>query len=87
MTITVRCEGHIRTSLGKEELELDCGEVSASELIARLREMGKEDPRLGFTKYNTLVILNGGEAFTAAAQDRMVRDGDRVILLPFSHGG
>lgn len=85
--IKVRCVGHIRTSLGTEELNLDIAEISSSKLIDRLREMGRSDPRLGFTKYNTLLIVNEGEVYTAAADDRPLRDGDTVLLLPFSHGG
>ncbi len=85
--IKVRCLGHIRSSLGTDELDLDITEVSSSELLDDLRERGKSDPRLGFTKYNTLLIVNGGEAYTAAADDRLLRDGDTVLLLPFSHGG
>lgn len=85
--IKVRCAGHIRSSIGTEELNLDVAEISSSELLERLRVMGKSDPRLGFTKYNTLLIVNGGEVYTAAADDRLLRDGDTVLLLPFSHGG
>jgi molybdopterin converting factor small subunit len=85
--IRVRCVGHIRTSLGSEELNLNIAEISSSDLLDRLREMGKSDPRLGFTKYNTLMIVNQGEVYTAAADDRLLRDGDTVLLLPFSHGG
>jgi molybdopterin converting factor small subunit len=85
--IKVRCAGHIRSSLGTEELNLEVAEISSSELLVRLRVMGKSDPRLGFTKYNTLLIVNGGEVYTAAADDRLLRDGDTVLLLPFSHGG
>ncbi len=85
--IRVRCLGHIRSSLGTDELNLDITEVSSSDLLDGLRERGKSDPRLGFTKYNTLLIVNGGEAYTAAADDRLLRDGDTVLLLPFSHGG
>jgi sulfur carrier protein ThiS len=49
--------------------------------------MGRGDPNLGFSVYNTLVIVNGEVAFTAAASDRVLEDGDEVLLLPFSHGG
>jgi hypothetical protein len=33
------------------------------------------------------MIVNDGEAFTPAASDRVLIDGDSVLLLPFSHGG
>jgi molybdopterin converting factor small subunit len=31
--------------------------------------------------------VNGKTAFTAAADDRKIVDGDEVLLVPFSHGG
>jgi molybdopterin converting factor small subunit len=85
--IRVTCVGHIRTSVGRETVELEEDGIKTSALIERLREMGRDDPNLGFSKFNTLVIVNGSSAFTAAAEDRVIEDGDEVLLLPFSHGG
>jgi molybdopterin converting factor small subunit len=85
--IRVKSVGHIRTSLGAETLEIAEDEIGVVALMDKLREMASRDPNLGFTRFNTLVIVNGGEAFTAAAEDRKLRDGDEVLLLPFSHGG
>ena len=85
--IRVTCVGHIRTSVGRETVELKEDRIKTSVLIERLREMGHDDPNLGFSKFNTLVIVNGSSAFTAAADDRTIDDGDEVLLLPFSHGG
>jgi molybdopterin converting factor small subunit len=85
--IRVKSVGHIRTSLGAETVELEDNEISAVDLMERLREMARGGPSLGFTRYNTLIIVNGGQAFTAAAEDRKLKDGDEVLLLPFSHGG
>jgi molybdopterin converting factor small subunit len=85
--IRVTCVGHIRTSVGRAMVEVQEDKISASALIERLREMGRDDPNLGFSKFNTLVIVNGSSAFTAAAEDRTIDDGDDVLLLPFSHGG
>lgn len=87
MTIRVKPIGHISTSLGAETLELDDKEIRAAALIEKLRGMSKGGPSLGFTAFNTLLILNGGLAFTAAGEDRLLKDGDEVVLLPFSHGG
>ena len=87
MMIRITLVGHIRTSLGREIVELDQKHIAAGDLIERLREMGRADLHLGFTKFNTLIVVNGGEAFTAAAEDRQLSDGDDVLLLPFSHGG
>jgi molybdopterin converting factor small subunit len=79
--------GHIRTSLGKETIELEEEGLTATGLIEALRTMGSSDPNLGFTKFNTLLVVNGASAFTAASDDRQLKDGDEVMLLPFSHGG
>lgn len=84
--IRVRLLGHIRTSVGSEEIELPDETLEASSIVDRLRSMSKEkDP--GFTKYNTLAMIEDGEAFVPAAADRKVASGEKVILIPFSHGG
>jgi molybdopterin converting factor small subunit len=85
--VTVTCLGHIKSSLGKEKVELERDGLTAGELIDALREIAKDDPRLGFSRFNTLVVVNGESAFTAAAEDRKLKDGDQVLLVPFSHGG
>lgn len=87
MTIKVICFGHVRTSVGKDTLEIPADSIRASELLEKVREMGAGDPNRGFTKFNTVVIVNGSSAFTAASDDRILKDGDEVALLPFSHGG
>jgi len=87
MTIVVTCLGHIKTSVGKETVELPGPEITAARLIEKLREMGAGDRHLGFTKFNTLIVVNEEAAFTAAAEDRVLKDGDEVVLVPFSHGG
>lgn len=84
--ITVRCLGHIATGVGKEELTLEGGEMDASEVVEGVRSAsGKADP--GFTAYNTLLLVEDGEAFVPAGSGRRVPDGSRVVLIPFSHGG
>jgi molybdopterin converting factor small subunit len=86
--IRVKLVGHIRTSLAREEVEIDQDEIRATEVVEELRRRARDkDPRLGFTKFNTIMIVNDGEAFTPAASDRVLIDGDSVLLLPFSHGG
>jgi len=84
--IRVRCYGHIGTSIGKTEVTLEEKELDSAELVDRVRGMAEgRDP--GFTRYNTLVMVDEGEAFVPAGSHRTVRDGDRVALIPFSHGG
>jgi molybdopterin converting factor small subunit len=84
--IFVRCLGHIGTSVGRKDVTLETSELEASELVERLRaESSRSDP--GFTKFNTLVMIEDGEAFVPAGMGRKVPDGSRVVLIPFSHGG
>ncbi|MDA4121153.1 MAG: hypothetical protein OK404_01955 [Thaumarchaeota archaeon] len=84
--IRVKCLGHIGTSVGAKELELETEEVQAVEIVERMRSIsGKNDP--GFNKYNTLVMVEDGEAFVPASVDRVVKSGQKVVLIPFSHGG
>jgi len=84
--IKVRCLGHIGTSVGAKEVQLADEELDAEEIVARLRALSTEtDP--GFTKYNTLVLVEDGEAFVPASVKRVVRSGQKVVLVPFSHGG
>ena len=86
MTIVVTCLGHIRTSLGREVVEVE-GKTTAVELVEKVRAMAAGDRQPGFTRFNTLLVVNGESAFTAAADDRLLNDGDEVLLVPFSHGG
>jgi molybdopterin converting factor small subunit len=84
--ITVRCLGHIGTSLGSNELTLDEDDIDASALVEKVRAAtGKDDP--GFSKFNTLVLVEDGEAFVPAGESRRLKSGARVVLIPFSHGG
>lgn len=84
--ITVRCIGHIGTSVGAREVTLEGAEMDASEIVERVREMsGMKDP--GFDRYNTLVMVEDGEAFVAAGTERRMKGSERVVLIPFSHGG
>ena len=84
--ITVRCFGHIETSVGSKEILVDASDLEASELVDRVRSLSREaDP--GFDRYNTIVMVEDGEAFVSAGARRVVKGGERVALIPFSHGG
>ena len=84
--IVVRCLGHIGTTVGSSEVSFEEQELEPSEIVERLRKMsGREDP--GFDRFNTLLMVEDGEAFVTATSGRKVKSGDRVVLIPFSHGG
>lgn len=84
--IRVTCMGHIRSSVGKEVVEIQEERITAGDLIERVRELGGQNPNRGFTVFNTLILVNG-TAFPGAARNKILVDGDEVTLLPFSHGG
>ena len=84
--IHVRCYGHIGTSVGSGELTLEVTEIDSADLVDRVRGMSAA-PDPGFNRYNTLVMIEDGDAFVPAGLRRTVKDGERVALIPFSHGG
>ena len=84
--ITVRCLGHIGTSVGSGEVRIEGSDLDPSEVVERVRMIsGKQNP--GFTVFNTLLMIEDGEVCVSAAGTRKVKDGERVVLIPFSHGG
>ena len=80
--------GHIKTSMGAEQMDVPGEAMSVDDLFGLLLSSRPAQVDHGFTKYNTLLVLNDGEVFSAAAQkDRRLSDGDSLLLVPFSHGG
>lgn len=84
--IRVRCLGHIKTSVGAEEVELGSDELDVGAVVDKLRSLSKET-NPGFNRFNTLIMVEDGEAFVPASSSKKVRSGERVLLIPFSHGG
>ena len=84
--IRIRCYGHIGTSVGSSEVNLEDTEIDSADLVDRVRGLSAA-PDPGFNRYNTLVVIEDGEAFVSAGVHKTVKDGDRVALIPFSHGG
>jgi hypothetical protein len=84
--IFVRCLGHIGTSVGAKEITLASAELKACELVDQVRGIsGTPDP--GFSRFNTIIMVEDGEAFVPAGSTRSIPDGAHVVLIPFSHGG
>ena len=74
--------------MGAERLEISDDSMSVGELFALLLTKSPAGSGHGFTKYNTLVVVNDKEAFAASSQEgRRLSGGDSVLLVPFSHGG
>jgi molybdopterin converting factor small subunit len=86
--IHLRFLGHIKTSMGSEEMEIPRESISVDDLFGLLLSKRPAELDHGFSKYNTLLVVNDAEVFSASAQqDRRLSDGDLVLLVPFSHGG
>ena len=68
-------------------MELDLEGIQVGELIERLRALATEPERVGFSRFNTLAMVEDGEAFVAGSKERVLRTGETVVLIPFSHGG
>jgi molybdopterin converting factor small subunit len=84
----MRFTGHIRTTMGAEEMAIPRESASIDELFVHLLSNKPANLDHGFSPFNTLVVLNGKEVFSAASQrGRTISDGDEVTLVPFSHGG
>ena len=80
--------GHIKTSMGSEEMDVPGEDISIGDLFGLLLSRRPAKLDHGFSKYNTLVVVNDEEVFSASAQEgRRLSDGDSVLLVPFSHGG
>jgi molybdopterin converting factor small subunit len=86
--IHLRFLGHIKTSLGTDELDISQEKISVDELFGLLLARAPAATSHGFSKFNTLVVVNDEEVFSASSQDdRLFTDGDSVLMFPFSHGG
>ena len=86
--IRLRFTGHIKTSMGSDELLVPRESASVGELFGLILSSRPADIDHGFSAFNTLVVVNDEEVFSAASQrDRVISDGDEVMLVPFSHGG
>lgn len=74
--------------MGAERMDLQEEGITVDGLFTLLFAKKPSQAAHGFTKFNTLVVVNGGEVFSAASQEkRRLSDGDEVVLVPFSHGG
>jgi molybdopterin converting factor small subunit len=84
--IRVSLLGHIRSSVGSNEVTFPDEELDMKTIVERLRLMSKESSP-GFSMYNIIAMIEDGEAFVPASASRKVKTGERVVIVPFSHGG
>ena len=86
--IRLRFMGHVKTSVGSEEMVIERERISVDDLFGLLLSGGAANKPHGFSKYNTLLVVNDEEVFSPSSQkERLLKDGDTVLFVPFSHGG
>jgi len=84
--IKILAMGYIRTALGRSELELDVEEVKVSRLLQIISSMASQGG-LSLEPASTLITVNGVEISALDEDKTVVRSGDKVVLIPITHGG
>ncbi|PUA33117.1 MAG: hypothetical protein B7O98_01375 [Zestosphaera tikiterensis] len=92
MMITVELLGVLRGRLGRDSIVKDVsGGMKLKELLKNLRE---EVPELkeaieedGSVTSSYVVFINGVDYYLLNGENYVLKDGDKVTLVPISHGG
>ena len=87
--------GTLRDSAGRseEELSLEEGADVSTAIRELIDEHGEEleralvDPVIQSALPNALILLNGVEIGNLKGLVTALRDGDKMVLLPVTHGG
>jgi len=81
--IKVRAYGYIGKALGKEELEIDKEEVRVKDIL----ELITSSSNFKLSSLTMLITINGVEISALDKEDTIVKSGDKVVLIPITHGG
>ena len=81
--IKVRAHGHIGRALGKEELEIDKEEIRVKDIL----ELITLSSNFKLSPLTMLITINGVEISALDKEDTIVKSGDKVVLIPITHGG
>ena len=94
MSITVRFVGSLRNIIGKSKITLNIDEkITLKELIGLIVEEFPQakrtliDPELEDPRPNALIIVNDREISVLNGLETVLKDGDKVVFVPVSHGG
>lgn len=93
--VNVRMMGTLKDAAGRseEELSLEEGADISSAIRELIDEHGEEleralvDPVIQSALPNALILLNGVEIGNLKGLVTALRDGDKMVLLPVTHGG
>jgi len=81
--IKVKAYGHIGKALGKEELEIDKEEIRVKDVL----ELITSSSNFKLSPLTMLITINGVEISALDKEDTIVKSGDKVVLIPITHGG
>jgi len=81
--IKVRAHGHIGKALGKEELEINKEEIRVKDIL----ELITSSSNFKLSPLTMLITINGVEISALDKEDTIVKSGDKVVLIPITHGG
>lgn len=93
--VNVRMMGTLRDAAGRSEKEISLEE--GADVLSAIRELIDEhgekleraliDPVIQSALPNALILLNGVEIGNLKGLVTALRDGDKMVLLPVTHGG
>ena len=94
-TAKVELVGILRELAGKKSVSLRFDRLATvddviTELTNRFQPKFKQamiDPELNDPRPNALILLNKTEISALNGLDTKIRDGDKLVLIPVSHGG
>jgi len=93
-SITIRFVGSLRSIVGKSKITLNINEkITVKELMGLIVEEFPQakrtliDPELEDPRPNALIIVNDKEISVLNGLETVLKDGDKVVLVPVSHGG
>lgn len=85
--IKVVAMGSLRRILGREELELRLEKIEVKELLDMVFSMCEQKNVVKLDLTTFLITVNGVEISALKGEKTIVRSGDKVVLVPISHGG
>lgn len=95
ITVEVRLIGFLREKVDDEKVVLEFDRpVSVRDILSKLDDdfsldfqQGQKEPGAIEAHPSLLVLLNGKDINVLRGQTTQVLDGDKLVLIPISHGG
>jgi len=94
VNVDVKLIGAFRVFSGKDSVVLKLEKPVVGEAVEKIAEFLPSeskrmliDPELDDPRPNALILVNGKEISVLEGLETKVKEGDRIILIPISHGG